>query len=192
MYFQCHQIIHYVGQVANQFVYVHVQYIVHVLRSGLYMYIFITIHVQYMYKYNVHVQAKAYNVHVHVHVHVQILLLYNVHVHVHVDCTCAWGDRLLQLYTCTVCTHTHSPCSETGPRCPVDNTKVYVHQLFKDNFAKREVLSLNVHCSADQCGCSWQGELRDLQVHHYTHVHMYMYMYIVTVHVHVVCFYNFL
>ena len=102
------------------------------------------------------------------------------------------------IYTCTICTHTHthSPCSETGPRCPVDNTKVYVHQLFKDNFAKREVLSLNVHCSADQCGCSWQGELRDLQVHNYTcahtciHVHcncslllqffigcMYMYMY---------------
>ncbi|CAI8012383.1 TNF receptor-associated factor 6, partial [Geodia barretti] len=54
---------------------------------------------------------------------------------------------------------------ETGPRCPVDNTTVCVHQLFKDNFAKREVLSLNVHCSADQCGCSWQGELRDLQVH---------------------------
>ena len=53
---------------------------------------------------------------------------------------------------------------ETGPRCPVDNTKVYVHQLFKDNFAKREVLSLNVHCSADDYGCLWQGELRDLQV----------------------------
>ena len=53
---------------------------------------------------------------------------------------------------------------ETGPRCPVDNTTVCVHQLFKDNFAKREVLSLNVHCSADQCGCPWQGELRDLQV----------------------------
>lgn len=53
---------------------------------------------------------------------------------------------------------------ETGPRCPVDNTKVSNHQLFKDNFAKREVLSLNVRCSADDAGCKWQGELRDLEV----------------------------
>ena len=70
-----------------------------------------------------------------------------------------------------LCTHTHTHThmhiqndSETGPRCPVDNTAVCIHQLFKDNFAKREVLSLNVHCSADHCGCAWQGELRELQV----------------------------
>lgn len=37
-------------------------------------------------------------------------------------------------------------------------------QLFKDNFAKREVLCLNVLCSAQEHGCSWHGELRDLQV----------------------------
>ena len=57
------------------------------------------------------------------------------------------------------------PYRETGPRCPVDNTKVSNHQLFKDNFAKREVLSLNVRCSANDAGCKWHGELRDLEVH---------------------------
>ena len=56
---------------------------------------------------------------------------------------------------------------ETGPRCPVDNTRVSNHQLFKDNFAKREVLSLNVRCSADDAGCKWQGELRDLEVYYW-------------------------
>ena len=56
------------------------------------------------------------------------------------------------------------PHRETGPRCPVDNTRVSNHQLFKDNFAKREVLSLNVKCSAEDVGCSWHGELRNLEV----------------------------
>ena len=60
--------------------------------------------------------------------------------------------------------HTHTPHRETGPRCPVDNTRISHHQLFKDNFARREVLSLNVRCSADVCGCVWHGELRDLEV----------------------------
>lgn len=67
---------------------------------------------------------------------------------------------------------------ETGPRCPVDNTRVSNHQLFKDNFAKREVLSLNVRCSADDAGCKWQGELRDLEVQLHT-CNTFLYMYIV-------------
>ncbi len=54
--------------------------------------------------------------------------------------------------------------SETGKRCPVDNMAVEHQQLFKDNFAKREVLCLNVLCSANENGCFWHGELRDLQV----------------------------
>ena len=41
-------------------------------------------------------------------------------------------------------------------------------QLFKDNFAKREVLSLHVHCHAEEHGCRWEGELRNLEV--ITHV----------------------
>ena len=51
----------------------------------------------------------------------------------------------------------------------MDNTKVSNHQLFKDNFAKREVLSLNVKCSAEDCGCPWHGELRDLEVSSFLH-----------------------
>jgi len=71
----------------------------------------------------------------------------------------------------TPCGHRFcSPCilralRETGPRCPVDNTRISHHQLFKDNFARREVLSLNVCCSANECGCTWHGELRDLELH---------------------------
>ena len=38
------------------------------------------------------------------------------------------------------------------------------HNLFRDNFAKREVLSLKVKCAAVDLGCSWKGELRDLEV----------------------------
>lgn len=60
--------------------------------------------------------------------------------------------------------HIPTPHRETGPRCPVDNTRISHHQLFKDNFARREVLSLNVCCSANECGCAWHGELRDLEV----------------------------
>ena len=55
-------------------------------------------------------------------------------------------------------------CRETGPRCPVDNTRVSNHNLFRDNFAKREVLSLKVKCAAVDLGCTWKGELRDLEV----------------------------
>ena len=55
-------------------------------------------------------------------------------------------------------------CRETGPKCPVDNIKITQNQLFKDNFAKREVLSLPVKCSADEIGCNWKGELRDFEV----------------------------
>ncbi len=53
---------------------------------------------------------------------------------------------------------------ETGPRCPVDNTRVSNHNLFRDNFAKREVLSLQVKCAAVDLGCKWKGELRNLEV----------------------------
>ena len=63
------------------------------------------------------------------------------------------------------------PHRETGPRCPVDNTRVSNSQLFKDNFAKREVLSLNVKCAAEDYGCTWHGELRNLEVCSYMYNH---------------------
>ena len=37
-------------------------------------------------------------------------------------------------------------------------------QLFYDNYAKREVLSLHVSCHGDDEGCNWNGELRELEV----------------------------
>ena len=72
----------------------------------------------------------------------------------------------------TPCLYHHR---ETGPRCPVDNTRVSNHQLFKDNFAKREVLSLSVKCSAVDCGCPWHGELRNLEVRIYVHMYLRAY-----------------
>ena len=43
-------------------------------------------------------------------------------------------------------------------------------QLFHDNFAKREVLSLRVSCHGDDEGCNWKGELRELEVSSCDHV----------------------
>ena len=37
-------------------------------------------------------------------------------------------------------------------------------QVFIDNAIKREILSLTVKCDLYNDGCSWIGELRDLQV----------------------------
>jgi hypothetical protein len=45
-------------------------------------------------------------------------------------------------------------------RCPIDNT--LTNEVFEDTAVKREVLSLNVNCNNEIC--SWNGELRELQV----------------------------
>lgn len=52
--------------------------------------------------------------------------------------------------------------SDTGQRCPVDNEVLSEDQLFPDNFAKREILSLTVRCS--NSGCDEKMELRHLEV----------------------------
>ena len=39
-----------------------------------------------------------------------------------------------------------------------------VFQTFPDNFMRREVRALEVHCSFVEEGCSWKGELRFLEV----------------------------
>lgn len=54
------------------------------------------------------------------------------------------------------------PPSDTGQRCPVDNEVLREDQLFPDNFAKREILSLTVHCT--NVGCTDKMELRRLDV----------------------------
>lgn len=52
---------------------------------------------------------------------------------------------------------------DTGQRCPVDNEILYEEQLFPDNFAKREILSLTVRCP--NSGCAEKMELRHLENH---------------------------
>lgn len=52
---------------------------------------------------------------------------------------------------------------DTGQRCPVDNEILLERQLFPDNFAKREILSLTVRCPNK--GCSDKMELRHLENH---------------------------
>ncbi|TDH16793.1 hypothetical protein EPR50_G00001740 [Perca flavescens] len=52
---------------------------------------------------------------------------------------------------------------DTGQRCPVDNERLLEDQLFPDNFAKREILSLTVRCP--NSGCAEKMELRSLENH---------------------------
>ncbi|TNN51325.1 TNF receptor-associated factor 6 [Liparis tanakae] len=50
---------------------------------------------------------------------------------------------------------------DAGQRCPVDNVRLLEKQLFSDNFAKREILSLTVRCPNDDC--EEKMELRQLE-----------------------------
>ncbi|KAI1904028.1 hypothetical protein AGOR_G00001470 [Albula goreensis] len=52
---------------------------------------------------------------------------------------------------------------DAGQKCPVDNEILTEDQLFPDNFAKREILSLTVRCP--NTGCGHKMELRQLEVH---------------------------
>ncbi|KAG8438298.1 hypothetical protein GDO86_008831 [Hymenochirus boettgeri] len=54
---------------------------------------------------------------------------------------------------------------DAGHKCPVDNEILLENQLFPDNFAKREILSLRVKCPST--GCTDTMELRQLE-HHLT------------------------
>lgn len=60
----------------------------------------------------------------------------------------------------------HRWLSESGEaRCPVDNTSVIREQLFPDNFAKREILSLQVKCPKSKEGCGTIEVLKQLTKH---------------------------
>ncbi|XP_004708359.1 TNF receptor-associated factor 6 [Echinops telfairi] len=52
---------------------------------------------------------------------------------------------------------------DAGHKCPVDNEILLENQLFPDNFAKREILSLMVKCP--NAGCLHKMELRHLEDH---------------------------
>ncbi|XP_051885609.1 TNF receptor-associated factor 6 isoform X2 [Pristis pectinata] len=52
---------------------------------------------------------------------------------------------------------------DAGHKCPVDNEMLLEAQLFPDNFAKREILSLTIKCPNK--GCYQKMELRHLEDH---------------------------
>ncbi|XP_020669499.3 TNF receptor-associated factor 6 [Pogona vitticeps] len=52
---------------------------------------------------------------------------------------------------------------DAGHKCPIDNEILLENQLFPDNFAKREILSLTVKCPNK--GCNQKMELRHLEDH---------------------------
>ncbi|XP_040265901.1 TNF receptor-associated factor 6 [Bufo bufo] len=52
---------------------------------------------------------------------------------------------------------------DAGSKCPVDNDLLLENQLFPDNFAKREILSLTVKCPSQDCVAKM--ELRHLEHH---------------------------
>ena len=55
-------------------------------------------------------------------------------------------------------------CSESDPRCPVDNQSLTKSELFPDNYAKREILNLTVKCPNYKKGCDQVVTLSDIQV----------------------------
>lgn len=65
-------------------------------------------------------------------------------------CVCRFIVLLLLLYR------------DAGQKCPIDNEILLENQLFPDNFAKREILSLRVKCPNK--GCDQKMELRQLEV----------------------------
>lgn len=55
---------------------------------------------------------------------------------------------------------------ESESRCPVDNQRLNQSDLFPDNYAKREVLNLNVKCPNYKKGCDLIVTLSDVQNHY--------------------------
>ena len=49
--------------------------------------------------------------------------------------------------------------------CKSCNEKVTKNNSFLDNFIKREILSLQVHCYNKEEGCNWKGEVKNLETH---------------------------
>eukprot|EP00118_Oscarella_pearsei_P017443 m.172874 g.172874 ORF g.172874 m.172874 type:complete len:134 (+) comp39087_c0_seq13:29-430(+) len=49
-------------------------------------------------------------------------------------------------------------------QCPLDNQECQERDVFRDRKVERKVLSLLVYCSRKDQGCSWKGELRDIEL----------------------------
>ena len=91
----------------------------------------------------------------------------------HLTCPiCCTGLRVPQL---THCGHRFcEPCLEVVRRkdrslaCPVCREELASNQVYPDNAFKRDVLNLQVKCDQLEAGCTWIGELRQLQNHNST------------------------
>lgn len=87
---------------------------------------------------------------------------------------CAHCDMLLRDAVQTSCGHFYcssclcylneSPMSETMI-CRKDQKRLFPKQVFNDRFMRREVLALKVSCASRSNGCSWKGEVCDLEEH---------------------------
>ena len=86
----------------------------------------------------------------------------------HLTCPiCCTGLRAPQL---TRCGHRFcEPCLEVVRRkdrslaCPVCREELTSNQVYPDNACKRDVLNLQVKCDQLEAGCTWIGDLRQLQ-----------------------------
>ncbi|XP_065846007.1 TNF receptor-associated factor 6-like [Oscarella lobularis] len=91
----------------------------------------------------------------------------------HLTCPiCCTGLRVPQL---THCGHRFcETCLEVVRRkdrslaCPVCREELASNQVYPDNAFKRDVLNLQVKCDQLEAGCTWIGELRQLQNHNST------------------------
>ncbi|GAB1608488.1 TNF receptor-associated factor 6-like isoform X2 [Argonauta hians] len=57
---------------------------------------------------------------------------------------------------------------EGNSKCPIDNSNVEQDQMFRDNFVKREILSMKVHCPCSKNGCKVVLELNIIEEHQET------------------------
>ncbi|KAK3100059.1 hypothetical protein FSP39_014081 [Pinctada imbricata] len=84
-------------------------------------------------------------------------------------CLAALREPMQTLCGHRFCRNCIMGCVQEGmrtARCPVDNVVLIVHkELFEDNAFRREVLSLTVKCDNSTQGCTWTGELRELEGH---------------------------
>ncbi|XP_062516055.1 TNF receptor-associated factor 6-like [Corticium candelabrum] len=56
--------------------------------------------------------------------------------------------------------------------CPLCKRQLKLNEIYPNNLAKREILSLKILCDQHRVGCPWRGELRDRETHRTTCVYM--------------------
>ena len=65
--------------------------------------------------------------------------------------------------------HVCSPCFyeflRVEPRCPKDNTHINKDRAYVDKVLNKEIMLLGSKCGNSEWGCSWDGPLREAQIH---------------------------